>query len=594
MLTGPSKQDRAWRSWLRRAIGLLVAVAAAAVLGDQAARAVQVIASGAGSKSTGFGGPWWIAAAGVAVLVGVGALPAWRLVGSRPLAVFLAPCLGALLAALSAVVTVVVASDPLRWFVALAAAINAAALSSVAAPRDRRDQRRVGPPWSLPSAAAVTLVVLAVAVAGVVGYAASTGGGGSGGRTTWLALAGVIGAGHGGVHRAVTASTSAGAHLLASPLASGAVSITWLLTGRRAAGAADVVVAALTVSALGAAACAVTEMARTISHGLDRRWAGRPRARAVQLSGLAGAAGWVLAAFGALAAAGGQVVDATLTLLWASAAVGSVAFGLVLSTDRWRLRAVVALGAMSTLAAPAGGVAAAAVALAVTFRRVAAARRRGAGTGWWADVLGGTLAVAGALAWPVATVVVGAVPIRFAPSSLAHLPQRLSSTWGILQPHLAAAAIALGVAALAAVFLRRDRATRELGSDVGSVVVGVVSLGAVLVAWSWPAPVLAPWRVAAVPAAVVLPLLLASLSMATWMVTGVAVATGAEPARSGFSSVATSDAGAGGTGGGRGGAGGGGGGGGGGGAGGGGGRGGKGGGSAGVDGVGPGVLHPSP
>lgn len=531
MVIGSPSQHRVWRSGLHRVAGLLVAVAAAAVLGDQAARALQVITSGTSSQSTGFGGPWWVAAAGVAVLAAVGALPAWRLVGSRPLAVFLAPCLGAVVAALSVVVTVVVASDPLRWFVALAAAINAAALSSVAAPRDRRDQRRVGPPWSLPSAVVVTLVLLATAVAGVVGYAATAGGGGSGGRTTWLALAGVIGAGHGGVHRAVTASTSAGARLLASPLASGAASITWMVTGRRAAGAADVVIAALTLSAVGAAACAVTEMARTISHGLDRHSAGRPRTRAVQLSGLLGAAGWVLAAFWGLAAAGGQVVDATVTLLWASAAVGSVAFGLVLSTDRWRLRAVVVLGAMSTLAAPEGGVAAAAVALAVTLRRVVAARRRGSGTGWWADVLGGTVAVVGAVAWPVAGAVVGAVPIRFAALSIAHLSRRLSSTWAILQPHLAAVAVALGVAALAAVILRRDRATREIGSDVGSVVVGVASLGAVLVAWSWPAPVLSPWRVAAVPTAAVFPLLLASLSMATWMVTGVAVATGVEPSQ---------------------------------------------------------------
>lgn len=528
MVTGHSIQHRTWRDGLRRVAGLAVAAASAAVLADQVARALQVVVSNASSTGSGLGGPWWVPVTGVAVLVVVGALPAWRLVGSRPLAVFLAPCLGALVAGLSAVVAVV-AGDLLRWFVAVAAAINAAALSSAVAPRDRREQGRVGPPWSRLSAAVVTIVMVGTVVTAVVGVATAPGHRGAGGRTSWMAMAGVLTGGHGSVHQAVTASSAAGARLLASPLASGAVSITWLLTRHRDPGAGDVVVAALTAAVVGVAACAMTELARSISHGLDPRSTSRPRARTVQLAGLVAAAGWALAAFGALVESGGQVDDSTVTLLWASAAVGAVAFGLVLSSDRWRLRTVVVLGAVSTLAAPAGGIAAAVVALLVTLRRVVSARRRGAGTGWWADALGGTVAVVSTLAWPVAAVAVGAVPVRFASVSAADLQQRLSSTWAILQPHLVPVAIAFGVAIGATMLLRRQRAARELGSDVGSVVVGAASMAAVLVAWAWPAPVLAPWRVAAVPASVIFPLLLASLSMATWMVLGTAVAAGTDP-----------------------------------------------------------------
>jgi len=517
----------------RRVAGLAVAAGAGYLLVRQADRGVAAIRHGAVGPP-GLGGPWWVVVLACVVLAAAGALPAWRLVGSRPLAIVLAPCLGSLVAALSAVVTVLVASEPLRWFVAFAAAVNAAAVASIAAPRDQQDHRRVGPAWSRTSAAFVGIVVLAVAAAGVahsgIGPATRSS---VRDRSTWLALAQVLVHGHGAVHRAVAGSPSTGAELLASPLAAGSVAVTWLVSGSRAGAAAVTVVAVVTLAAVATAGTAVAEVARTVTHGVGGSRISRPRAVTVQIAGLLAAATWILVAFAALAVSGTSVVDATVTLLWTSAATAAAAFGLVLPADRWRLRAVVLLGAVAALASPLGGLVAAALAITVTLRRIADGRHRSEGTGWITNLVGGLVALAAAAAWPVGAVVIGGVPLRLTgPVVTGGFAHGLDATWQVLQGLLQPAAAALVVCVVGFAVLGRWRSRHELGSDLAPAVVGVVPLAAVLVAGAWRAPVLGPWRVAASAGAAVYPLLLAGLVLSAWFVVGIAVATGAEGDRS--------------------------------------------------------------
>jgi len=524
-----SDRARPWAPLVRRVAGLLVAGASGALLLWQACRGVSAIGHGTIGPAVAWGGPWWLVVVAVLLLGGVGALPAWRLVGSRPLAVFLAPCLGALLAGVSAVVTVAVASEPLEWFVAFAAAMNAAALASVAAPRDHSDHRRVGPSWSRWSAAAVGFVALGVAAAAMFATSSPVGPSSvASARTSWLALAAVLVHGHHAVGPAVSVSGTAGARLLASPLAAGSSAVTWLVGRSRPAGAAATVLAVVTVSALGAVGAAISEMARTVTLGVDGDRSGGQRSSVVQSAGLLGAAAWILAAYGAIGSAGISVLGSTVTLLWSSAIAGAVAFGLVLPADRWRLRAVVVLGAVAALASPLGGVLAAILAVLVTWRRLADGRRRHDGTGWFTNLAGGLVAMVAAGTWPVASVIVGGVPLHVGGSVVSGgLASGLHATWHVLQAPLTPVVAAGVVALVGAVLFRRGRAQCELGSDVATAVTALVPLAAVLVATVWLAPVLAPWRVAPAVAATVLPLLLAWLAMAAWFVLGVDIATSA-------------------------------------------------------------------
>ncbi len=522
VVTGPDDRWRTagWRSVGWRAVGLLVIAGAGAVLVQRAAVGARVTATlGAGAPGPGIG-PWWAATAGMIVLAGTGALPAWRLVGRRPLAVFLAPCVGAVVAAVSAAVTTAAASEPLRWFVAFAAAINAAALAAVAAGREGHAggegpaRRKRVVPGGLPAG----LLVL-----GVCGFGASALG--RLGPTpaaagTWLALAALLVHGHHAVHPALVVSAVRGAHLVASPLASGSAAVTWLVTGTRSVAAASSVVALVTVSAIGAATCAVAEIGWAVP---GRRLPGSGHVTsATALTALVGAACFGLAAFGV---SGAAVFDGSLTPLWSAGAAGAAVLGLVMAPTGWRLRGALVLGAVAALTAPEGAIVGLGLVVLVTLRRAAIHRRTGGVAGRVADVAGGLVAAAAVLAWPVVAVVAGAGPVRLGlPSAL--LAGRLDGAWRAMAAGLLPAAVAGVVAAVSGVVLGRERRRQGLGSDAGVAATALLGLGLALVVAGWDVPTVRAWFTEAAASAVVLPALLAVAAMVAWAVTGMQVVLG--------------------------------------------------------------------
>ncbi len=522
VVTGPGGRWRTagWRSVGWRAVGLLVIAGAGAVLVQRAAVGARVTTTiGAGGPVPGIG-PWWATTAGMVVLAGTGALPSWRLVGRRPLAVFLAPCIGAVVAAVSAAVTTAAASEPLRWFVAFAAAINAAALAAVAAAHEGHAggegsaRRKRVVPGGLPAG----LLVLGVCAFGAsalgrLGQTPAAAG-------SWLALAALLVHGHHAVHPALVVSAVRGAHLVASPLASGSVAVTWLVTGTRSVAAAGSVVALVTVSAIGAATCAVAELGWAVP---GRRTPGSGHVvRATALTAMVGAACFGLAAFGA---SGAAAFDGSLTPLWSAGATGAAVLGLVMAPTGWRLRGALVLGAVAALTAPAGAIVGLGLVVLVTLRRAAIHRRTGGVAGRVADVAGGLVAAAAVLAWPVVAVVAGAGPVRLGlPSAL--LAGRLDGAWRAMAAGLLPVAVAAGVAAVSGVVLGRERRRQGLGSDAGVAAVAVLGVGLALVVAGWDVPTVRAWFTEVPAGAVVLPTLLAEATMVSWGVTGMQVVLG--------------------------------------------------------------------
>lgn len=478
----------------RRVVAALVAAAAVAVLVDRALHGVDM--TRAALTGPVAAGPWWVVPAGATVLAATGAVPAWRMAGGRPLALFLAPCLGALVAAVSAVVTVVGASEPLRWYVAFAAAANAAALASVAT---RSDDRRRWP--------RLGTVLVGAAVMAAVGFGASVLGRGRPSPVagaTWVALARVLVHGHRAVVPALGPSASA-ARLLSSPLGAGTAAVTWLVTGASSAAAARGVLLVVAAAAVGAAACAVVEAGTVV----PTRWSSSARLLAVLA-----AVAFCLAAFGV---AGPQAAGGDLTLLWTSAVTGAAVLCLVLPPTGWRLRAGVTLAAVAVLAAPAGVVAVVAAIVAVGVRRTAGAPGRGRGALRLVDLVGALVALAAAGTWPVVAAVEGVGSPATGlppPGGLA----RVADAWHALGPALWPAAVAAAVvAAVAGVAVGARRRLAGMAGDVGLLVVVLVTLAAQLAAAGWDTAVSLPLRLEPPALVASLAVLMATACVAVWL-----------------------------------------------------------------------------
>ncbi len=529
-----------WRTLLVRAVAVGVAAIAAWLLVDRAIDGLRVVGQ-IDQRPLADAGPTWPLVVAAVVLVGVGALPAWRLVGRRLLAAFLAPLIGALLAAVSAMVTVVVASEPLRWFAAFAAAVNAAAVAAGATRRERGSSpgRPVGQRLAgllFPG----LLGAVVAAEASVLGRLPPPSG-----TTGWLRLARALGHGHRAVEPLLHLPQAA-SRLLASPLAAGCSAVGWLVTGHRSAALAASLLTLVSAAAVGAGACSVVEVARHLAHQASVR------------SGLVWVAGWLAAAAwaaGASATGDGLATGPALTVLWAASVAAAALLVAVLPPAGWPLRAGLVLVFVAAWTAPQGTAAAAVLAVVVWLRRAMGAQRSASAAGappvpagstssspavggrrpglvGRAVDTGGLVAVLAAVAaWPVLSAVVSVGP--FSPGlPPPGLVSRLADTWRVLGGRLVPAGVALGVVLVGTLVLARRRGL-GLGSDAGLVALGATSLVVLLVARGWDVPAVSPLLQAPAADGAVLPLLLAAGAMAVWVLVGAAVGTGSPLRRPG-------------------------------------------------------------
>lgn len=404
------------------------------------------------------------------VLAAAGGLPAATLVGAGWLTVPAAPLAGAVLAAASAAGCLVVGGPLLGWFVGFAVA---AAIGSVvvwrrwppASPLRRRRAVAGGRPAGHRAAGAVgAAVVLAATAWLLVALRAPTIGFDA--RTIWMLHGVWFLEGHQAALAALRNPAIPFAHASYPPLVGGTVAVSWIVSGDHGYRLGVVMVALLDACTLASAAWVVVEVGRRIGGALA---VGGHAAAARRRSAVAYAAGVVVA--GLLVAAAAGVVGPFATNgyadpLWASAAVGAVGFGLVLPGRGRDAGAAVLLLAVAGLTKDEGVVTAMVIVGLMALRRARGGVVARPGIVPWRPILAGAAGVLALATWPVLVKLLGTTadvtitgPRRGDDWSRAH--QSASA----MAAHLHVLALALPVAIVGGLLLRRARGAAGVGHD---------------------------------------------------------------------------------------------------------------------------------
>ncbi len=465
------------------------------------------------------------------VLATAGSLPVVALVGLRPVSALVAPLAGAVLAALAALACLVFGGPVVVWFVLLGSlagvgvlflwrfrpeaqpeAWRPAALSA-ASPAGRLDRLI---PWlgagGVTAAAAVSLVALR---APSIGFDA---------RTIWLLHGRWFAAGHNVALPALRNPALPFAHASYPPLIGGAVAVSWLVTGNRSDELGVVVIALLNAFAVMAAAWAAVEIGRRCGrrvaahhahHGTRAR---RGRLEAPAVAGVVVATLLVLVAFGV---AGPFATDGYADLLWAACATGAVAFGLVLSGRGPDLAVAVVLVAVAGLTKNEGTATAMVIVALIAGRAARSARLGRPGEAPWRPVVAGAAGLAALGVWPLLMVVLGAARNVAVPGARQGDDwSRTVATYDAMAPHLGVLAVALPLAVVAGLVLRRARRAVGVGHDAwawAALAAGLVLVAGVYVTGAGNA---AFWLATSVHRTTVFPALCAWWIIGTWAIVG--------------------------------------------------------------------------
>ncbi len=462
------------------------------------------------------------------VFAAAGALPSVALAGRRWVAVPLAPLAGAVIAALSATAVLVVGGPIIFWFVALAAAAAAlVVLRRQAGPGGQDYVAKSAPARRAGAAGAVVLVVLGAWTllplrAPTVGFDA---------RTTWLLHAVWFADGHSTALAALRNPALSFDHTAYPPLIGGSVAVAWKLTGNHSYDLGVVVVALLNVAAVLAAATVLVEVGRRCGDAVAARRArfvrpGEPlpdrlsRLEAAHITGVVAAGLLVLVVSGV---AGQFLTNGYADVLWASAAVGAVGFGLILPGTGHDLGACILLLAVAGLTKNVGIVTAMAVVVLLTARAVVRARARPGSdrraTSPWRAVVAGAVGIVALGVWPALTRLLGAAPdVAVAGRRVGDDARRLHLTADAMAGHLHVLLVAVPVALVGGVVLRRARRAAGIGNDGWAWAALVAGAVAVAVAYVAGSGTVAFWLDTSVHRTTFFPALMAWWLMAVWAV----------------------------------------------------------------------------
>jgi len=420
------------------------------------------------------------AVAGVVALSAGGALPAVAVARTRPIVVPLVPLAGAAIAGLAVTAMTAVGASFLTWYLALSV-ICAATVGVVWArwPRTR--------PWD--DAAGSVGFRGAHLVAGLVGLGVCAIFLGSlkapmtqfDARGVWLLHPFWYLQGH---ERTVAVLRDRGyalAHPPYPPLIGGSVALTWLAAGTKSLRLGVVMIALLGALSVLAAGTAIVETATAVAREATDV---ALRSRVVSIS--VALAGGVM--FVAFAAAGPLAQAGYADLVWASAAVGAVAYGLVLECTAPNVGVAAALATVAGLTKLEGSIVAAVIVGLVAVRWYLVLRGSGATRPLARAV--GFAAVPWVLigAWPLALQLLGAAPdVPFqGPREGSDATRFVDAASGFVHwagTNVGALGGALAVAILGAVYLRCARRAAGLGSDLWAWAVICVELGVVCAAY---------------------------------------------------------------------------------------------------------------
>ncbi|HXY44461.1 MAG TPA: hypothetical protein VEH29_09760 [Acidimicrobiales bacterium] len=465
------------------------------------------------------------------VMLGLpGVLPAFAAVRRSAAVVFLAPLVGAAMAAVAVELELGVGGSMLTWYVVLSVLVNAAVIAWWAAVRSSR-RREAAPAWTWPVA---TVVVLGDAmVVPLTGLHALMFGHDA--NSIWLTHALMVSGGHRVLLMDMKNPAYAFSNVDYPPLVPAASALAFAHFGFSRLHLSVDVTGLLT-------ACALGVMGGGIATAAERQ-PPLQRAAAVILAASLCLVGFALAGDGA--------IDGRADLLWSAAATAAVIFGLVLPKSTQALVPAGICAIVASLTKNEGLTTALIILVLVSLRyRPPSWRRRlPAGSGsralrrrvgpvirsWWERAAFFVVPALPGLAWLGLVHLLG-IRDRFfgtySPESGS--PEsggmRAGATVSSVAPHLVVLPIAVGVLLLGAVFLHRNREGAGLGNPAWLWVVCLSYLGVLLLTYVVGSYEIHWWLKTSVSRTTIFPALLLFAELGIWLIVALGP-SGSSPGR---------------------------------------------------------------
>jgi len=471
----------------------------------------------------------WVVIAGLGL---PGILPALAIARRSPALVFLAPLMGAGMAAVAAELELGVGLSLLTWYVVVAVTANVAVVAWWLTAG--RSPPLASPPWTW--SILTMLVVLGALIVpltslrtGIIGYD---------GNAVWLTHTLMVSGGH---HELLTGLRNA-AYTFSNPdyppLVPAAGALAFALVGRGDLRVAIEVTALLTACALGVVGAGVAAVGGR----------GRPSSRiaAVVAAGAVCMVGFSVT--GIYYAVGGYA-----DLLWSAAAVGAVVWGLVLPRSTQALVVAWICAGVASVTKNEGLATALVVLvlIALRYRPLALSRLRrprvqpesrglqdvavGSAVRRWAERAGFVVVPAlPGLAWAGLARLIGLHNAFFTSSSAESPVSRARATIHGMAPHLVVVPVALAVLVAGCYFVRRDRERARLGHPAWLWTAWFLSLALIYVTYVLGSPPIKWWLLTSVDRTTIYPQLVLYTDLAIWMAIafggGGAQAAGERPA----------------------------------------------------------------
>jgi hypothetical protein len=390
----------------------------------------------------------------LALLLVIGILPASSLARLRPVTVFLAPLLGALLAAFSAELELAIGGSLLNWFVPLAAVSNVAAIlwllsppsrarrAVVAAGRSEGTRRKADPIlWQI-----VTFLVIGAAAfwslwalrAPVIGFDANA---------IWEVHALLIYAGHTTMLNALHNPVYGLANMDYPPLVPAGSSLAFYVKGSADLDLGVAVTTALSACGLGVVGCGIANVPGP-----------NPKVRARLVALMAGAAACLIG-FGV---AGSSGVSGFADLAWTAPAVGAVVFGLALPRSTQNLAVAWLCATAAGLTKNEGFTTALVILILIAIRYGTRGSTQSSWRYWGGRAVWALLMVLPAATWSVLIRLYGVKSDFFAPGRAESVGYRMGPTISGMASYLGIVPVAGVVLILGVLFLSSRRKSMGL------------------------------------------------------------------------------------------------------------------------------------
>lgn len=453
---------------------------------------------------------------GLLVLAAGGLVPALALTRLRLALLPVAPLCGAVLASLAVTAMAAIGWSVLGWYVTLSvvgAVVSAACWWRFPAVRPW-GAKRWSPNWgnlTMNLAAGlcglgVTVICLSVLKSQIAGYDT---------RDIWLMHPLWYLQGHATTDATLRNAVYSFGHPPYPPLVGGSVALTWAVTGTTSFRLGVVMITLLNALAIFAAATAMVEvagrLASTTTSSLMRT--------VIRVAGVAATAGVMVAAYGVAA---GIIANGYADMLWSAAAVGAVAYGLMLPVSAQNLGAACILASVAGLTKLEGTVTAVAIVALIALRFFLTRRSEASGNQPLFRALAlavGSWAVIGA--WPVVIRLLGArgdVAYQGARhgTDASRLATSLHTAFHISGIHFVLIGVGVLVSIVGTLWLRRRRGSVLLGNDLWAWVAICLELVVIFGAYAVGPGRAANWVAVSIKRTTAFPLLQVWWIAATW------------------------------------------------------------------------------